>query len=237
MYYIYWVKRKGYDDYLSEGYIGFSNNVEERFKSHEKNNSRVGNAIRKYDDIELETLFSFEKEEDALKKEKELRPKKYIGWNIAIGGQKPPEIKNDLDIRKKISNTIKKLGVCPYSELTHSPESKEKAMRTKKNNKMKWYHNPETLEFRIIKTAIEDIPKNWKPGRKPAPIKPKLKKRNVDYYCHVKKWKVISPEGKEYIVKNLKNWCEKNNYHYLTVYGSSKGWKISKIKDGNDKII
>jgi predicted GIY-YIG superfamily endonuclease len=231
MYYIYWIKRKNYDDFMTEGYIGFSSNVKERFKSHSRNNSRVGNAIRKYDDIVVEKIFEFENEKDALDKEKELRPKKYIGWNIAIGGQKPPEIKNDLDTKRKISKAIKKLKMCPYSELTHAPETLEKASRTKRNNKIRWFHNPETLECKMIRTATEEIPENWKPGRKPKRQKNKNKIRNEDYFCHAHKWKVLSPEGNEYIIKNLKAWCKEKNLNYLTIYSSSKGWKCKKIKE------
>lgn len=230
MYYIYWIRRKNYDDYMTEGYIGFSNNIESRFESHKVNKSRVGNAIRKYDDIVIEELFCFEDEKEALEKEKELRPKKYIGWNIAIGGQKPPEMKNDISVRKKISNTIKRLGINPYSELTHSPETIEKAQRTKKANKMKWFHNPNTGEYRLIRTAIEDIPKGWIAGRKPKNITTN-KQRNIDYYCHAHKWKIISPSGKKYIIDNLKGWCRENNIRYMDVYGNNRGWICNKIQE------
>lgn len=102
MYYIYWIKKKEHTNIFSEGYVGISNSPERRLIEHSLNESIVGNNIRKYrDDIELVVIYHFKNKEDALSKEKELRPRKRIGWNIAVGGQTPPEIKNNLETHKK----------------------------------------------------------------------------------------------------------------------------------------
>lgn len=112
MYFIYWIKRKNYTDPELEGYIGFSENPNRRLLEHSNSKnkkSRIYNCIQRYaGDIEMQILYEYESKEDALLKEKELRPKKYIGWNIAVGGQCPPDIKDDKEIAEKISITIKR---------------------------------------------------------------------------------------------------------------------------------
>lgn len=82
MYYVYWIKRKNYTDPDNEGYIGFTNDPTRRFEEHKKKNQRqrVQNSINKYDDIELHVLFESEQKEEALEKERQLRPK-----NILVG--------------------------------------------------------------------------------------------------------------------------------------------------------
>ena len=76
MHSVYWIHDENETDFLSEGYIGISNNPERRFAEHRD----------KYGSVK-EVLFTFENRTDAENKEKELRPAWNIGKNVAPGGQ------------------------------------------------------------------------------------------------------------------------------------------------------
>jgi predicted GIY-YIG superfamily endonuclease len=227
MYYIYWIKRKTHTNILKEGYIGFSNNVQRRYLEHSSGNSIVSKNIQKYDDIDVIILFEFINEQEALDKEKELRPSKRIGWNIAVGGQIPPSTKGDKDIAKKISETLKNKKITPYSEKTHSPEALEKSRIKKQEANRKMYHNPITGEYKFIALGLgELVPEGWVPGR--VAKNNIIKVRGKDYICNTKKFKVIDPNGDEYIVENnFKQWCKIKNIAYLSGCRKMqwKGWK------------
>ena len=230
MYYIYWIKTKDQTNILSEGYVGFSSNPERRLLEHKVSNTVVGNAIRKYEnDIELVVLYEFNNEIEALKKEKELRPKKRIGWNIAIGGQVPPPIKDNTSAKEKISKTIKEMGVIPYCEKTHSKETIEKSTKTRLDKKYRWYYNVITLETKIYATAEEIIPNGWEPGKKPK-IKNTKKIRNVDYTCNAKSW-IVYKNGNYFAkVNNLKEWCESNEIDYIAQSRTKAVRKVNRVE-------
>jgi predicted GIY-YIG superfamily endonuclease len=229
MHYIYWIKRKNHTDMLAEGYIGYSNNPHNRFESHKVSKTVVGNNIRKYaNDVELVILEKYNKIEEALHREKELRPKKRIGWNVAIGGQIPPNNKDNEDVKKKISNSIKNLGVIPYCEKTHSKESIEKAKETRKKANRRMYHDPITGEYEFIAVGLgEKIPDGWKPGRIKKET-PQKRIRGVDYVCNQKTFIVEDPTGNIFNVTNLKKWCMEHNIAYLASCKDKrwKGWKL-----------
>lgn len=229
MHTIYWIKRKHYTDILTEGYVGYSTNPSKRFESHKKAKTKVGHNIRKYEnEIEYVIFQNFENVEEALRKEKELRPKKRIGWNLAVGGQIPPDNKNNQEVKTKISNAIKKLGVNPYCEKTHSKESIEKALATKKKANRKMYHDPITGDYKFIAIGLgEVVPLGWLPGRvKKEKISKKI--RGIDYICNTKEVIVEDPAGNIYSVNNLKKWCEEKQIAYLAACKNKrwKGWKI-----------
>lgn len=96
-YCVYWIREKSHTDITSQGYIGVSGQVEERFKSHKKmwsgTNIHLKNAIKKYgwDNLEKEVLL-IAKKDYCLEIEKKLRPFDKIGWNLTIGGGYPPII-------------------------------------------------------------------------------------------------------------------------------------------------
>lgn len=216
---------------LNEGYIGYSNNPMRRFSEHKAKNSKMKNIINKYKDtIELIIVETFDNKEDALSKEKTLRPKKRIGWNIAVGGQIPPDNKNNIDVRTKISNKIKELGVVPYCKNTHSKESLAKAAATKKLHNKRMFHDPITGDYKLIALGLnEQIPNGWVPGRvkKPKIVK---KIRGKDYICNTKTFTIIDPLGNEHSVSNLKQWCKDQNIPYLATFGK-RGWKGWYIKE------
>lgn len=229
MHTIYWIKLKQHSNILTEGYVGISVNALRRFEEHKTAKTVVGNNIRKYiNDIEIVIVEKFEDKTIALAKEKELRPKNRIGWNIAIGGQIPPDNKDNENIKKKISNTLKRNGANPYSEKTHSPESIAKAHATKQKANRKMYHDPITGDYKFIAIGLnEQIPDGWVPGRIVRQIvAPRI--RGVDYVCNTKEVIVIDPYGNEYNVINLKSWCVNNSIPYLAACKNKywKGWKV-----------
>jgi len=76
-----------------KGYIGVTKDLDTRMVYHVKydtaGNKHFQNALRKYSDIEWTTIFEGT-EEECLIIEKELRPRREMGWNISVGGGKPP---------------------------------------------------------------------------------------------------------------------------------------------------
>jgi predicted GIY-YIG superfamily endonuclease len=222
--YVYWIKRKSFTNPNTQGYIGISNNPQNRFNQHKSSKQKVGNAIRKYRDIEFIILHETTRKE-ALELEKKYRPSDYIGWNVISGGSEPPRNHLSEDVRNRISDTLKTKNANPYSEKTHSPETIAKREEAKRKNKPKWFYNPGTGESKLFKTAFESPPEFWIPGKK---TKKKPKIRGVDYECHTSNWHIIDPQGNEFEVFNLKKWCKENGLKYQTVYGSAKGWKTEQ---------
>lgn len=89
MYCVYWLSAPQHTDYNTEGYVGISLNVKERWKQHsKKTNIHLTRAIKKYGwcNINKQVLVDNLDEEAALLLEEMLRPTNQIGWNIAIGG-------------------------------------------------------------------------------------------------------------------------------------------------------
>lgn len=92
--YVYHAAREEDVDDYTKGYIGVSIDPARRQKEHERVNlnPHLRNALDKYCDIEWHVIFEGT-DEECYAKEQELRPEINIGWNIAIGGGKPPSPK------------------------------------------------------------------------------------------------------------------------------------------------
>lgn len=97
MAFVYWIHLPSHTDIKTEGYVGFtSKTVKHRIKVHKalaiSKNSRdypIYNAIRKYgDELLVKTLVEGDIDY-CLEIEYKLRPSTKIGWNIAVGGDKP----------------------------------------------------------------------------------------------------------------------------------------------------
>jgi hypothetical protein len=96
---VYWIHTKDHSDIFSEGYIGVSNNAKTRWKSgHQwqvKNNMhpniRLTNAINEHgwNNLVMEVILIADSDY-CHNIEQKLRPSEEIGWNLAIGGGKPP---------------------------------------------------------------------------------------------------------------------------------------------------
>jgi len=92
IYTLYWIRHQSHKDVTKEGYVGITNrDANVRFNEHKDSKSRVGNAIRKYeDDTVVEVIKENLTEVDAKYLEEWFRPKTKIGWNITKGGNLPP---------------------------------------------------------------------------------------------------------------------------------------------------
>ena len=150
-------------DPLTEGYVGITKhdlNVRLRqHKNYKNRNVHLKSVLNKYTDIVIECLYEGT-EDECKQKEFELRSQERIGWNLAVGGSVPPPMNSRT--AKKISDTLKRKGVCPYdASKTHSPEAIAKANAKKVGRK--WTHNPLTGEQKMRKP--NDIPTGWKLGR------------------------------------------------------------------------
>lgn len=97
---VYWLHYKSHTDPLTEGYIGVSKDPEFRLWGH-INDAKKGKHVNKYlarvllkhkDEI-IQTILYTGTSESAYDYENFLRCDKNIGWNIAVGGSKPPSQK------------------------------------------------------------------------------------------------------------------------------------------------
>ena len=99
---IYWIRAEHHSDITSEGYIGVSKNSKKRWLYGHKwgtlkgrhANCHLSNAINKYGwNSLLKTIILIGDENYCYEIEKKLRPVENIGWNLAVGGHKPPVAK------------------------------------------------------------------------------------------------------------------------------------------------
>jgi hypothetical protein len=99
---VYWVRCNHHSYMFSEGYIGVSKDANKRWKyghfwaqkNNRHENAKFSNAINKHgwNNLVKEVLV-IGSEEYCYEIEKKLRFKEKIGWNLAIGGGKPPKSK------------------------------------------------------------------------------------------------------------------------------------------------
>lgn len=99
---VYWIRTPSHSDMTLEGYIGVSKNAQKRwlyghYWAHRKNrheNPHLANAISKYGWGNLiKTVLVVADEEYCYELERKLRPADSIGWNLVMGGGKPPVAK------------------------------------------------------------------------------------------------------------------------------------------------
>jgi hypothetical protein len=96
---VYWIRAAHHSDMTSEGYVGVSKNAQKRWLyghnwAHRKGrheNPRLANAITKYGwDNLIKTVLVVADENYCYELERKLRPVDSIGWNLVVGGGKPP---------------------------------------------------------------------------------------------------------------------------------------------------
>lgn len=94
MTFVYWLHLPDHTDIWTEGYIGVTNNVTQRLNFHKKRkqNPHLRNAFQKYPDIGVTVLLEGD-EAYCFDIEAKLRPQTNLGWNINVGGSKPPSRK------------------------------------------------------------------------------------------------------------------------------------------------
>ena len=129
---LYWIGLPEHTSIATQGYLGVSKDVTSRLEDHraKPSNAHLKNAIAKYgwDNLVTRRLVMADTPY-CLSLEAALRPRKGIGWNIAIGGGMPPSavgntfaagspswnkgISCPTETRGKISNQVTKLWENP----------------------------------------------------------------------------------------------------------------------------
>lgn len=92
-YSVYWIHHPNHTNIFKEGYVGVSNNPENRWVRHWKynGNKHLQRVIKKYGwDKLIKKVILIGEKKYCFNVETKLRPLKQIGWNIAEGGAKPP---------------------------------------------------------------------------------------------------------------------------------------------------
>lgn len=89
IYKVYWIRKPEHTDPHQEGYVGITNNVQNRLYQHKRSQNIIGKALKKYDDLIVEVLHNDILKDEALLLEGALRPHELIGWNICAGGGMP----------------------------------------------------------------------------------------------------------------------------------------------------
>jgi hypothetical protein len=96
---VYWIRAKHHSDFMTEGYIGVARNANRRWnyghfgsqKNNRHDNPKFANAIAKHGwDNLIKQILIFAPEEYCYDLERKIRSSENIGWNLAIGGGKPP---------------------------------------------------------------------------------------------------------------------------------------------------
>ena len=105
---VYWIHHPTHTDMFSQGYVGVSANAERRFTQHlySKQNRHLRFAIEKYGwDNLIKAQVLIADEGYCLDIERKLRPADGVGWNLVMGGGKPPP---SYGHKRLVGNTINK---------------------------------------------------------------------------------------------------------------------------------
>lgn len=96
---VYWIHAPHHSDPLTEGYVGVCRNTKSRWnyghkwaqKKGRHENPILSNAINKYGwDGLVKKVMLIADEDYCYDFEEKIRPQELMGWNIAIGGGRPP---------------------------------------------------------------------------------------------------------------------------------------------------
>lgn len=123
---VYWIRHQDHTDIFSQGYVGVSNNIANRFEEHRNrpSNAHLKHAIEKYSwDKLIKEIVVIAEDSYCYEIEAKLRNAEKIGWNLTFGGGKPPVAKKgrskgrlpwnkgkkaSLEARLKMSESAKK---------------------------------------------------------------------------------------------------------------------------------
>lgn len=98
---VYWIRAPHHSDPLSEGYVGVSKSPSRRWRHHNwrkrtkrHDNPILSNAIEKYTwDGLIKQVLVIGSEKYCYELEAKIRPSVEMGWNVNVGGSKPPTTK------------------------------------------------------------------------------------------------------------------------------------------------
>lgn len=179
---IYWIRLPEHIDLLSEGYIGVSNNVDYRLNQHKSfaTNAHLVNAIKKYGwDNLIKEVILIADETYCLMMEKIFRAKENIGWNIAIGGGKPPVYKGGIPLSQETKNKISKTKTGVKLTGNNLERAKQQIVESgKKTRFVKGMKMPQEVKDKISKSRI---------GRKMSQeTKEKIREKRLSYWKKIK---------------------------------------------------
>lgn len=156
---IYWIRAKDHTDITCQGYIGVAKNASKRWWSHKwaikanrHENPILSNAVNKHEwDNLIKEIVLIAEESYCYETEQKLRPNYKIGWNLAIGGFKPPTTKPRGDdyvspLKGKTRLTPWMFGRSPANKgVASSEETRAKLAAKKKGTKQM----PEQIAKRV----------------------------------------------------------------------------------------
>lgn len=96
---VYWIRAQHHSDLMTEGYIGVARDANKRWKyghfwsqkNNRHDNPKFSNAIAKHGwDNLIKEILVIAPEDYCYELEAKIRAFEQTGWNIAIGGHKPP---------------------------------------------------------------------------------------------------------------------------------------------------
>ena len=156
---LYWIRHKDHTDIFSQGYVGVSNNVKKRWYDHKiyTNNAHLKHSMEKYGwDNLIKEIVLIADEDYCLDIENKLRPSDKIGWNIVMGGGKPPSALGKKFVRSeeyKQKQRLAHLGQKAWNvgiKLTEEQKSKQfnlaDYMKDKVSPRKGVKHSKETIE-------------------------------------------------------------------------------------------
>jgi group I intron endonuclease len=163
---VYWIRTQDHTDIFNQGYVGISNNVEKRWYDHKTytKNAHLKNAIQKYgwDNLVKEVILIAD-ESYCLDIETKLRPSDKIGWNIVMGGGKPPSSLGRKYVRSeewKEKQRLSKIGRPAWNKgikLTEEQKDKQFNLAEYMKDKVRYMtgkqHSQETKD-KISKTKL-----------------------------------------------------------------------------------
>ena len=131
---IYWIKHKNHKNITNEGYVGITDDFNQRMSSHKSyalSNGEypISKAIKKYgwENLDKQIILEGDKEYCQMIEFK-LRPKERIGWNLNIGGNIPPNQKGKKQSENHLQKRRKSLigRISGFKGKNHSEQTKEK---------------------------------------------------------------------------------------------------------------
>lgn len=148
---LYWIHHPEHTDMFTQGYIGVTNNTNDRFEEHKNRtrNAHLKNAIVKYGwDNLIKKAIIIADEAYCLMIEAQLRAKENIGWNIVIGGGMPPKSKKGMNLGRtpwnkgkkfseesKLKMSISHKGATPWNKELKTPDDVKLKQRLAKLGK------------------------------------------------------------------------------------------------------
>ena len=150
-YLVYWIRRIIHNDITEDGYVGITKHFNQRINFHKKynkDNLHLKNALEKFNDIIIDVIMEGSEEQCRLK-EFELRPKKGIGWNIAEGGNVPPNAKN-----RKWTNEHRNHYMETIKQNNSNYRTEEQRQRQMQTRKINGYVDGKNLDVKYIKDSF-----------------------------------------------------------------------------------